>query len=73
MANLQASLGSILQPVPRSFISSVPDMQPCTRQLLRLKVDVNIAAGKEYRSMFEQLRADDLPRFEGRFKDQGSK
>ena len=33
------------------------------------EVDVNIAAGKEYRSMFEQLRADDLPRFEGRFKD----
>ena len=33
------------------------------------EVDVNIAAGFEYRSMFEQLRADDLPRFEGRFKD----
>lgn len=33
------------------------------------EVDVNIAAGKEYRSMFEQLQADDLPRFEGRFKD----
>ncbi|ABL65472.1 ATP-binding protein [Chlorobium phaeobacteroides] len=33
------------------------------------EVDVNIAAGSEYRSMFEQLRADDLPRFEGRFKE----
>ena len=33
------------------------------------EVDVNIVAGSEYRSMFEQLRADDLPRFEGRFKD----
>uniref|UniRef100_Q3ASB7 ATP-dependent exonuclease SbcCD, C subunit-like protein n=1 Tax=Chlorobium chlorochromatii (strain CaD3) TaxID=340177 RepID=Q3ASB7_CHLCH len=32
-------------------------------------VDVNIAAGKEYRAMFEQLQADDLPRFEGRFKE----
>ena len=33
------------------------------------EVDVNIAAGPEYRSMFEQLHADDLPRFEGRFKE----
>ena len=33
------------------------------------EVDVNIAAGPEYRSMFQQLQADDLPRFEGRFKD----
>ncbi|MGB7512340.1 MAG: ATP-binding protein [Pelodictyon phaeoclathratiforme] len=33
------------------------------------EVDVNIAAGAEYRSMFQQLQADDLPRFEGRFKD----
>jgi len=33
------------------------------------EVDVNIAAGYEYRSMFQQLQADDLPRFEGRFKD----
>ena len=33
------------------------------------EVDVNIAAGPEYRSMFAQLQADDLPRFEGRFKD----
>ncbi|ACF43179.1 ATP-binding protein [Pelodictyon phaeoclathratiforme] len=33
------------------------------------EVDVNIAAGSEYRSMFQQLQADDLPRFEGRFKD----
>ena len=32
-------------------------------------VDINIAAGSEYRSMLEQLRADDLPRFEGRFKE----
>ena len=33
------------------------------------EVDVNIAAGPEYRSMFDQLHADDLPRFEGRFKE----
>ena len=33
------------------------------------EVDVNIAAGAEYRSMFDQLHADDLPRFEGRFKE----
>jgi len=33
------------------------------------EVDVNIAAGYEYRTMFEQLQADDLPRFEGRFKE----
>ena len=32
-------------------------------------VDVNIAAGPEFRSMLDQLRADDLPRFEGRFKE----
>ena len=32
-------------------------------------VDANLAAGPEYRSMLEQLRADDLPRFEGRFKE----
>lgn len=32
------------------------------------EVDVNIAAGFEYRSMLDQLRADDLPRFEGRFQ-----
>lgn len=33
------------------------------------EVDVNIASADEYRTMLEQLRADDLPRFEGRFKD----
>ncbi len=33
------------------------------------EVDVNIAAGFEYRSMLAQLQADDLPRFESRFKD----
>jgi uncharacterized protein YPO0396 len=33
------------------------------------EVDVNIAAGPEFRSMIDQLRADDLPRFEGRFKE----
>ena len=33
------------------------------------EVDVNIAAGYEYRSMFAQLQADDLPRFEDRFKE----
>jgi len=32
-------------------------------------VDVHIAAGPEYRSMLDQLQADDLPRFEGRFKE----
>jgi uncharacterized protein YPO0396 len=32
-------------------------------------VDVNMAAGPEYQSMLDQLRADDLPRFEGRFKE----
>ena len=33
------------------------------------EVDVNIASAGEYRSMLGQLRADDLPRFEGRFKE----
>jgi uncharacterized protein YPO0396 len=33
------------------------------------EVDVNIASAEEYRSMLKQLRADDLPRFEGRFKE----
>ncbi|WP_414040598.1 ATP-binding protein [Acidithiobacillus sp. M4-SHS-6] len=32
-------------------------------------VDVNLAAASEYRSMLDQLQADDLPRFEGRFKE----
>ncbi len=32
-------------------------------------VDVHIAAGPEFKSMLEGLLADDLPRFEGRFKD----
>ena len=32
-------------------------------------VDVSIAAGPEYRSILDQLRADDLPRFEDRFKE----
>ncbi|MDF1581501.1 MAG: ATP-binding protein, partial [Desulfuromonadales bacterium] len=32
-------------------------------------VDVNIAAGPEFKSMLDGLRADDLPRFEGRFKE----
>ncbi|ABB23400.1 ATP-binding protein [Pelodictyon luteolum] len=33
------------------------------------EVDVNIASADEYRSMLGNLRADDLPRFEVRFKD----
>ncbi|MBB5348550.1 ATP-dependent exonuclease SbcCD, C subunit-like protein [Desulfoprunum benzoelyticum] len=32
-------------------------------------VDVNIATGPEFKSMLDGLRADDLPRFEGRFKE----
>jgi len=32
-------------------------------------VDVHIAAGPEFKSMLDQLRANDLPRFEGRFKE----
>jgi uncharacterized protein YPO0396 len=32
-------------------------------------VDVNLAAGPEFRSMLAQLQADDLPRFENRFKE----
>lgn len=32
-------------------------------------VDTNVAAGPEYRQMLEQLMADDLPRFESRFKE----
>nr|VFJ66945.1 MAG: Uncharacterized protein YPO0396 [Candidatus Kentron sp. DK] len=33
------------------------------------EVDVDLAAGPEYRAMLQQLQADDLPRFEGRFKE----
>ncbi|MQA91369.1 MAG: ATP-dependent exonuclease SbcCD, C subunit-like protein [Gemmatimonas sp.] len=33
------------------------------------EVDVSIDAAGEYRAMLEQLRADDLPRFEKRFKE----
>lgn len=32
-------------------------------------VDVHLAAGAEFKSMLNQLRADDLPRFEMRFKE----
>jgi len=32
-------------------------------------VDANLASAPEYQSMLNQLRADDLPRFEGRFKE----
>lgn len=32
-------------------------------------VDANVDAAHEYRSMLDQLKADDLPRFEGRFKE----
>jgi len=32
-------------------------------------VDANLTAAPEYRSMLDQLQADDLPRFEGRFKE----
>ena len=32
------------------------------------EVDVSLAAGGEYRAMLEALQADDLPRFESRFK-----
>lgn len=33
------------------------------------EVDANLAAAPEYRAMLDQLQADDLPRFEGRFKE----
>ncbi|ABA89050.1 hypothetical protein Pcar_1809 [Syntrophotalea carbinolica DSM 2380] len=32
-------------------------------------VDADLAAAPEFRSMLDQLKADDLPRFEGRFKE----
>ena len=32
-------------------------------------VDISIAAGAEFKSMLDQLRSDDLPRFEVRFKE----
>ncbi|WP_444633396.1 ATP-binding protein [Cupriavidus oxalaticus] len=33
------------------------------------EVDASVAAGFEYRSMLDKLHADDLPRFEARFKE----
>ncbi len=33
------------------------------------EVDASVAAAAEYRAMLEQLNADDLPRFEARFKE----
>jgi uncharacterized protein YPO0396 len=33
------------------------------------EVDASVAAGFEYRDMLERLQADDLPRFEARFKE----
>ena len=33
------------------------------------EVDVAVEAAAEYRTMLEQLQADDLPRFEARFKE----
>ncbi len=40
-----------------------------TYKLETSEVDANLAAAPEYRSMLDQLQADDLPRFEGRFKE----
>ncbi|ROZ63642.1 ATP-binding protein [Ramlibacter sp. WS9] len=34
-----------------------------------LEVDASVEAGGEFRAMLDQLRADDLPRFEARFKE----
>src|SRR5699024_2766900 len=33
------------------------------------EVDATLAAGDDYRAMLEELRGDDLPRFERRFKE----
>ena len=33
------------------------------------EIDASVEAGPEYREMLERLRADDLPRFEARFKE----
>ena len=33
------------------------------------EIDASVEAGSEYREMFDRLRADDLPRFETRFKE----
>ena len=33
------------------------------------EVDIHIAAGPEFKAMLDRLLADDLPRFEGRFKE----
>ena len=33
------------------------------------EVDASVAAAHEYRTMLQQLQADDLPRFEARFKE----
>jgi uncharacterized protein YPO0396 len=40
-----------------------------TYKLETSEVDANLAAAPEYKSMLDQLQADDLPRFEGRFKE----
>lgn len=40
-----------------------------TYKLETSEVDANLAAAPEYRSMLDQLQADDLPRFEKRFKE----
>ncbi len=40
-----------------------------TYKLESSEVDANLAASPEYKSMLDQLQADDLPRFEGRFKE----
>ena len=45
----------------RSFSTSYP--------LATQEVDVAVEAAGDYRAMLEQLRADDLPRFEARFKE----
>jgi uncharacterized protein YPO0396 len=40
-----------------------------TFRLETAEVDASIAAASEYRAMLESLQVDDLPRFEGRFKE----
>ena len=38
-------------------------------KLTTMETDASIASGHEYRTMLDQLKADDLPRFEARFKE----
>lgn len=68
---LQGQIDAELNKLSRLQVKIIDAMRTyCTVFPLETQeVDVAIEAGGEYRTMLEKLKADDLPRFEARFKE----